>query len=148
MNTISMRLAAVVCIAGLAACARSSTMSKGQIKDSWEQEQVQKNFIEVRGIGAADPTATSDAQRKYTSREAAIIDGQTKILEIVKGLEIEGHGTASKALLVDQELSKKVQGAIRGATEIKTEWDKENGCVVTLRLDKRTLKALDSRFRI
>ena len=138
-------LAAAALFAG---CAGSKTMSKGQISQSWEQEQVQRQYIEVRGIGAADPAATSDAQKKYTSREAALIDAQTKLLEIVKGLEIEGVGTASKALLVDQELTKKVSGAVRGATEFKTEWDNQMGCVVTLRLDKRTLQDLDSRFKI
>lgn len=132
----------------VAGCAGSSTMKKGQIQQTWEQEQVQRNYIEVRGIGAADPTATSDAQKKYTSREAALIDAQTKLLEIIKGLEIEGVGTASKALLVDQELTKKVSGAIRGATEVKTEWDNQMGCVVTLHLDKRTLKELDNRFKL
>jgi hypothetical protein len=132
----------------LVACSHSKTMEKGQIKQSWEQEQVQKNYIEVRGIGAADPTATSDAQKKYTSREAAIIDAQAKILEIIKGLEIEGVGTASKAMLVDQQLTKKIQGAIRGATEVKTEWDSQMGCVVTMHLDKRTLKDIDARFKL
>lgn len=132
----------------VAACASSKTMEKGQIKQEWTQEQVQKNLIEVRGIGAADPAATSDAQKKYTSREAALIDAQAKLLEIVKGLDLEGYGTASKAMLTDQELTKKINGAIRGATEVKTEWDNQMGCVVTLHLDRRTLKDLDSRFKL
>jgi len=141
-------IAALAAVVALTGCSASHTMSKGQIKQTWEQEQVQKNFIEVRGIGAPDPTAATDAQKKYTSREAAIIDAQAKLLEIVKGLELEGYGTASKAMLVDQELTKKVQGAIRGATEVKTEWDNQMGCVVTLHLDKRTLKELDNRFKL
>jgi hypothetical protein len=135
-------------VAALAACGGSKTMTKGQISQTWEQEQVQKNYIETRGIGAADPAAASIAQKKYTSREAALIDAQTKLLEIVRGMELEGVGTASKALLVDQELTKRVQGAIKGALELKTEWDAENGCVVTLRLDKRVLKEIDSRFKL
>jgi len=131
-----------------AGCAGSKTMEKGQIKQSWEQDQVQKNFIEVRGIGASDPTAASDAQKRYTSREAALIDAQAKLIEIVKGLDMDGYGTASKGMLIDQELTKKVNGAVRGATEVKTEWDNQLGCVITLHLDKRTLKSLDSRFKI
>lgn len=136
-------------IAALAGCGGGSkTMTKGQIDQSWTQEQVQKQFIETRGIGAADPTASSMAQKKYTSREAALIDAQSKLLEIIKGLELEGASTASKAILTDQELSKKISGAVRGATEVKTEWDTENGCVVTLHLDKRTLKEIDARFKL
>lgn len=133
----------------LAGCASSKTVTKeGEIAKTWEQEQVQKNYIEVRGIGAADSALANTTQRRATSREAALIDAQTKILEIVKGLEIEGMGTVSKALLTDQELNKKVSGAIKGALELKTEWTSDDGCVVTMRLDKRVLKEIDQRFKI
>src|SRR4051812_26710311 len=102
-------VAAAILAAAVAGCAGSSkTMEKGQISQNWQQDQVQKQFIETRGIGAADPSASSDAQKKYTSREAALIDAQSKLLEIIKGLELEGASTASKAILTDQELSKKI----------------------------------------
>ena len=130
-------------------CASSKTVTKeGEIAKTWEQEQIHRNYIEVRGIGAADQSLKNTTQRRAISREAAIIDAQTKILEIIKGLEIEGEATVSKALLTDHELNKKVQGAIKGALELKTEWTSDDGCVVTMRLDKRVLKKIDQRFKI
>ena len=62
------------------------------------------------------------------------------MLSIVKGIEVEGGITVQKALETDSRLETKIKETIRGAEVVKTEWTSDDGCVVTLRLDRKRLE--------
>jgi hypothetical protein len=126
----------------LSACGgNKSYVKKGEISKTIDQESIKSKYIETLGIGAADSTLKNTTQRKATSRDAAIVQAQYEMLSIVKGIEVEGGITVEKAMETDSKLETNIKETIRGAQIIKTEWTSDDGCVVTLRLDKKRLES-------
>ena len=142
-----MRLGAIAaCILGLAVAAGCGTKSytkKGAVKDVLEQDPAAGGFLETIGIGAADPEITGQTQRRSLSRDAAIVKAQFEMLSMVKGVDIEGGIKVSRAIEVDSMLESRIKDAIRGAEIVKTEYLKDDGAVVTLRLPKKRLEKLE-----
>jgi len=131
----------ILSLAILAGCGGNKTYVKnGEIKQSIDQEAVKSKYIETIGIGAADSTLTDTTQRRATSRNAAIVQAQYEMLSIVKGVEVEGGITVQKAVETDSRLETTIKESIRGAEVVKTEWTSGDGCLVTLRLDKKRLE--------
>lgn len=128
----------------LAACGggKSSYVKKGEISQTLDQEAVQKRYIEAIGIGAADSTLTNSTQRKATSRNAAIVAAQYEMLSMIKGIDLEGGIRVEKAVETDSVLQTKINAAIKGAEIVKSEWTNDDGCLVTLRLDKKRLEEM------
>ncbi len=115
-------------------------MKKGELQRTLEQESVQKKYLEAIGIGAADSTLTNSTQRRATSRNAAIVAAQYEMLSMIKGIDLEGGIRVEKAIETDSVLQTKISAAIKGAEIIKSEWTNDDGCLVTLRLDKKRLQ--------
>lgn len=142
MNIRSVALAAVAGMV-LAGCGGSKEyVKKGEISKTLDQEAVSKKYLEAIGIGAADSTLTNSTQRRATSRNAAIVAAQYEMLSMVKGINLEGGITVNRAVETDSNLQTKIDAAIRGAEIIKSEWTNDDGCLVTLRLDKRRLEEM------
>jgi len=99
------------------------------------------------GIGAADSTLTNDTQKKATSRDAAIVQAQYEMLTYVKGVQLEGGITVEKAMETDSKIESYLKEVIKGAEIIKTEWTNDNGCVVTLRLDKKKIEGAGLKIK-
>jgi hypothetical protein len=124
-------------------CSHNGTYVKnGEIKKTLNQEAIQSKYIETIGIGAADSTLNNTTQKRATSRDAAIVQSQYEMLSIVKGLQLEGGITVQKAMETDSKLETSIKDVIRGAQIVKTEWTSDDGCVVTLRLDRKRLETL------
>lgn len=128
----------------LAGCAgkKEIVSKKGEISREIESEAFKKDFIESIGIGAADQTLENKTQRMATSRNAAIVMAQYEMLSMIKGLKLEGGITVEKAMETDSVIATKIDAEIKGAEVVKTEWTNDDGCVVTLRLPKKRLKAM------
>src|SRR5258706_8128531 len=125
------------------ACAKNkSYVKKGEIEKTIDQEAVAKKYIEAIGIGAADSTLTNTTQRRATSRNAAIVAAQYEMLSMIKGVNLEGGITVEKAVETDSQLQTSINEAIKGAEIIKNEWTNDDGCLVTLRLDKKRLEQM------
>ena len=125
----------------LSACGSNKTyVKKGELERTMDQEAVMKRYIEAIGIGAADSTLTNSTQRKATSRNAAIVAAQYEMLSMVKGLDLEGGIRVERAVETDSVLQTKIDAAIKGAEIVKSEWTNDDGCVVTMRLDKKRLQ--------
>lgn len=139
---------AVGCVLALAfaagACSSGpqTRVKKGQVQMTIDQDPTRKNYLESIGIGASDPNLPSDTQRKSLARDAAIVKAQFEMLSMVKGVELEGGITVSRALETDSNLEAKVKESIRGAEVIKSEFTSDNGCVVTIRLPKKRLEEM------
>ena len=135
-------VAAVALLA--AACSSSpdkgSVSSSGEIEREWVEEGVTKNYIFARGIGAADQTLENKTQRMATSRNASIVNAQYNMLSFIKGVNLEGGITVEKAIETDSVLATKIDAVIKGAQVVRTEWTSDDGCVVVLRLPKKSLK--------
>jgi len=128
----------------LAACGPSnkSYVKKGEIQRTLDQQADRGKFYETTGIGAADSTLTNTTQRMATSRDAAIVQAQYEMLSIIKGVQVEGGHTVEKAMETDSKIETYLKELIRSAEVTKTEWTKDDGCVVTLRLDKKKLDSV------
>jgi hypothetical protein len=125
----------------LAGCSNNkSYVKKGEIERTMDQQAVQKNYIEAVGIGAADQSLTNSTQKRATSRNAAIVAAQYEMLSMIKGVELEGGIRVEKAMETDSVLQTKIDSAIKGAEIVKSEWTNDDGCLVTLRLDKKRLQ--------
>ena len=140
MNKI-LGLAGVAALAVLSGCGsgNKSYVKKGEIQRSIDQQAEKKQYFETIGIGAADSALTNKTQRLATSRDAAIVQAQYEMLSIIKGVELEGGITVQKAMETDSQLETNIKQEIKGAEIVKTEWTSDDGCVVTLRLDKKKL---------
>lgn len=140
------RILAVLAVAGMVfagGCSGVKTRVKGgEISRTLDEGGITDNYVQVIGIGAADESMTNKTQRMATSRQAAIVAGQYELLSVVKGVNLEGGITVEKAMQTDSRLSTQIDAAIKGAEILKTEWTDDDGCVVTLRLDKKKLKKL------
>ena len=139
--------AAVGCALALAfasaACGGpQSRVKKGQVNMTLDQDPARKSYIESIGIGASDPNLPSDTQKKSLARDAAIVKAQYEMLSMVKGVELEGGVTVSRAMETDSTLEARLKETIRGAEVVKSEFTSDNGCVVTIRLPKKRLEAM------
>lgn len=132
-------LASLIGVFAVGCSGKHEYVKKGEISKTLEQEAVQKKTIETIGIGAADSTLTNTTQRKATSRNAAIVAAQYEMLSMVKGVELEGGILVQRAIETDSSLQTKIDAAIKGAEIVKSEWTNDDGCLVTLRLDKKRL---------
>ncbi len=138
MNRIAMVGILALVISGCAS--KESYVKKGELQRTLDQESVQKKYLEAIGIGAADATLTNSTQRRATSRNAAIVAAQYEMLSMVKGIDLEGGIRVERAIETDSVLQTKIDAAIKGAEIVKSEWTNDDGCVVTLRLDKKRLQ--------
>jgi hypothetical protein len=129
----------------LAAClsgcgSNNQFVKNGELERTIVQQQDQKRYIETMGIGAADSSLNNSTQRRATSRDAAIVQAQYEMLSIIRGIELEGGITVQKAMETDSKIESYVKDTIKGAEVVRNEWTKDDGCVVTLRLDKKRLE--------
>lgn len=136
------RAAAAAALALVAACGGKNYVKGGKVQDTLSQDPDKGKFIEAIGIGAADPTLPTETQRRALSRDAAIVKSQYEMLSMVKGVEIEGGVTVSRAMEKDSTLEARLKETIRGAEIVKTEFTKDDGAVVTLRLPKKRLEQM------
>ena len=136
----SLSLVPFLAIIGLIGCSSKNTyVKKGEIDKTITQQAETSRYITALGIGAADTTLTNTTQRRATSRDAAIVQAQYEMLSYVKGVQLEGGITVEKAMETDSKLESYLKETIKSAEVIKTEWTNDDGCVVTLQLDKKKL---------
>jgi hypothetical protein len=119
-----------------------SRVQKGQVQNVIDQNPNHYGYIEAIGIGAGDPELKSDTQRKSLARDAAIVKAQYEMLSMVKGVELEGGYTVSRAIEEDSSLESRIEATIMGAEILKSEFTADNGCVVTMRLPKSRLQSM------
>ncbi len=126
---------------GLIGCNKNNTyVKKGEIQKTITQQAESSRYIDALGIGAADASLNNTTQRRATSRDAAIVQAQYEMLSYVKGVQLDGGITVEKAMETDSKIETNLKEIIKGSEIIKSEWTNDDGCVVTLRLDKKKLQ--------
>ena len=134
---------AVLLVAGCSSSPEKGTVSKtGEIEREWAEEGITKNYIFARGIGAADQSLANKTQKMATSRNSSIVNAQYNMLSLIKGVKLEGGITVEKAIETDSLIATKIDAAIKGAQVTRTEWTADDGCVVVLRVSKKSLKEM------
>ncbi len=122
--------------------APKSRVKEGQLEKSMDQQAIGNKYIEAIGIGAADAAMTNQTQRMATSRNAAVVAAQHEMLSMIKGTRLQGGVTVEKAIETDSKMQTSLDEVIKGGEIVKTEWTKDDGCVVTLRLAKERLQRM------
>jgi len=146
LNKISIASLLVLTAAFVGCSSKSEYVRKGEIQQTISQQPESKRYFEAIGIGAADPTLTNVTQKRATSRNAAVVQAQYEMLSMIKGVQVEGGITVEKAIETNSLLETNIKEVIRGAEIVKSEWTKDDGCLVTLRLEKKKLESAGIKF--
>jgi hypothetical protein len=99
------------------------------------------DYLEFDGIGAADQSLTNVSQRKSLSEAAGRKIAEEKMLAYLKGQQIDATTTVEQAITTNQTIQGVVSNTLKGASIVKREWTSDDGCVVTIRLDKKKFMA-------
>ena len=127
----------------LTACGgNQSYVKKGDIQKTLDQQAYKGRYFVTIGIGAAYPSLTNTTQRLATSRDAAIVQAQYEMLSLIKGVQVEGGHSVEKAIETDSKIETYLKEMIRSGEVVKTEWTKDDGCVVTYHLDKKKMESI------
>jgi hypothetical protein len=136
-----MILTAALAALTMAGCSSVKTrLVNGRVPDVINEKPEKSSYYEAIGIGAGDPALATVTQRRSLSRDAAIVKAQYELLSLIKGVELDGGYTVSRAISVDSKLATRVHESIRGAQVLKSEFTDDGGCVVTVRLPKEELQ--------
>ena len=123
----------------IAGCGGSENIKGGQLRDTLESEGETSKYVTAIGIGGAPADITESTRRKASSRNAAIVAAQYDLVSRLKGVKLEGGVTIERAMETDSKIKATVDAMIKGANVAKTEWTNDDGCVVTLQLNKKEL---------
>jgi len=116
-------------------------VKKGEITRTIDTPEAETDrYIEFDGIGAADQTIGNKSQKMSLSESAARKVAEEKMLAYLKGQSIDATTTVEQAVTTDQKIQGIVQQTLRGAMVVKREWTSDDGCVLTIRLDKKKFK--------
>lgn len=126
-----------------AACSHKaqSRVKKGEILKTIDTTEAETDrYLEFDGIGAADQSLTNMSQRRSLSEAAGRRIAEEKLLAYLKGQQIDSTTTVEQAITTDQNIKALLNNTIRGVSIVKREWTSDDGCVVTIRLDKKKFK--------
>ena len=116
-------------------------VKKDEIARTMDTPDVETDrYIEFDGIGAADQTIQNKSQKMSLSETAARKVAEEKMLAYLKGQQIDATTTVEQAMATDQKITGMISNTLRGAAVIKREWTSDDGCIMTIRLDKKKFK--------
>lgn len=125
---------------GFTGCGKKAKakVTKGEIARTIDTPEAETDrYIQFDGIGAADQTITNKSQRMSLSETAARKVAEEKLLAYLKGQQIDATTTVEQAITTDQRIQGIVSNTLKGVAIIKREWTSDDGCVMTIRLDKK-----------
>jgi hypothetical protein len=123
-------------------CAHQSRwLDEGKLKARLEEAPRGGAYVEAIGIGASDTALPTDTQRRALARDAAIVKAQYELLSRLKGVELDGGITVERAIEIDSKLRTRIDGVLRSAEVVRSEFTSDSGCIVTLRLAKKDVQA-------
>ncbi|GEM_PF-534640 len=127
-----------VALTGCAAKKATSKVRKGELLKTMDTPEVETDrYVEFDGIGAADQTMQNVSQKRSLSEAAGRKIAEEKLVSYLKGQRIDAVTTVEQAITTDQKIKGIVDNTIRGVAVVKREWTSDDGCLVTIRLDKK-----------
>ena len=143
MNKFLCYVSVAVLALSAAGCSNKaeSRVKKGEIARTMDTPSAETDrYVQFDGIGAADQTIQNKSQKMSLSESAARKIAEEKMLAYLKGQAIDANTTVEQAVTTNQKIQGLVQQTLRGAMVVKREWTNDDGCVLTLRLDKKKFK--------
>lgn len=123
-----------------------TAVEKGELAPKFEDTKLDKKFLWVRGLAAANPEHTSKMQKRAMSREAAIANAYQRAAEYVKGSALIANVRVQDAISRDSTIETSVNGIVRGGEIVSSEYTNDDGCTVILRLPRDKFKAMNIEF--
>lgn len=133
-------LCSVVLLLGACTHSLKSAVKDGKIAPAFNDTLLTGDYLWVRGMGAANPTHSSDSQRRIMSREAAIAHAYQRASEVLFGANVQSHVQVVDAVSSASTLDSTSQGIIQRMELVSTEYLNDGGCTVIMRLDRAYLK--------
>ncbi len=134
-------IAIVLLLSGCATMSVDNYLKDGNIKPRISNVSDEK-YLRTIGIGACDQTMTNDTQRKATSKNSAVANARYELLAVIKGLTLEGGIEVGKAIEKDDTIKERADRIVRGAEVIDYQWTKDDGCIVTIQLERAKIKEI------
>ena len=136
--------AALLCASALFGCSTGlkSAVVNGQLAPKFEDTRLEKDYLWVRGLAAANPAHTSQMQRRAMSREAAIANAYQRAVEYISGGGVAANVRVKDAIAQDSTLETRVNGVVRGGEIFSSEYTNDDGCTIILRIPREKLRAL------
>ncbi|MDD4005156.1 MAG: hypothetical protein PHW69_08150 [Elusimicrobiaceae bacterium] len=129
---------AVIMLAGLlAGCGSAgpkSVVKNGSLAPEFLDTSIDKEYLWVRGLGAAGEKYADATQRRIMSREAAIANAQLRATEYLNGAAVNSKTRVENGVTDDQQLLVTVNAAVAHAEVVSAEYTKDDGCAVVVRL--------------
>jgi len=88
--------------------------------------------VMVLGIGAPPANAANAAQARAMAKRAAIVVAQRNLLETLKGVRVDSETLVENFITTSDKIRTAVQGIIRGASEMKTQYMSDGSVEVTI----------------
>ncbi|MHB0996105.1 MAG: hypothetical protein ACYC2I_07035 [Elusimicrobiales bacterium] len=145
-NLITVAIVALAAWGCAGAPDRGVISKAGEIDPEWVEQGETATYYFARGMGAADQKSENKTQKMALARAAAIVSAQYNMLATIKGAQLAGGDTVADAMIRDSIMGTQVRALIRDAQIVRTEWAADDGCVVSLRLPKKALKASGLRL--
>jgi len=123
-----------------------SIVSKGEMVPTFADTKVDKHYLWVRGLAAANPEHTSKMQKRAMSREAAVANAFQRSVEYIKGAGIIANVRVKDAISQDSTIETKVNGVVRGSEIVTTEYTEDDGCTVVLKIPRDKLQQMNVEF--
>lgn len=93
-----------------------------------------RGYVEATGSGAPNPDAPSMAVARLGAERAARMDALRNLLETTQGVRITGETTVRNFVLESQSIRARVEGIVKGATEVDRRYLSDGGVSVTMRI--------------
>jgi len=88
--------------------------------------------VTVVGIGAPPANAVNAAQARAMTKRAALVVAQRNLLETLKGVRVDSETLVENFIITSDRIRTAVQGIIRGASEMKTQYMADGSVEVTI----------------
>jgi hypothetical protein len=118
-----------------------TAVKDGKIAPAFNDTLWDKDYLWVRGFGAANPNHTTDSQRRIMSREAAIAHAYQRATEVIYGSNVEAEVQIIDAVSQGSTIDTSAQGLISQMELVSTEFLDDGGCAVIMRLPRAVLQA-------
>lgn len=97
-------------------------------------------YVYFDGAGNADPQKDNRTQRKSLSEQAAISDAKVKLAYYMHSLPHKSGVTLQEVMEKDGTVERRVRAFIKGVEVVEREWDAEDNCRVSVRVNKKDLQ--------
>ena len=144
MKKLTLLLIGLICLGACSAHLKTA-VKDGKIAPQFNDTLMDKEYLWVRGFGAANPNHTSDSQRRILSREAAIANAYQRATEVLYGANLQSDIEIVDAVSQGSSVHTSAQGMLNHMELVSTEYLEDGGCSVIMRVSRSYLSQTNAQ---